>query len=1199
MVGVELVDDAVFALSESLDSWDLEDEISSRSLGRAEVGRHNGVGVLLNQDPNSSSALSLASFCTPSSTAFSRFQQMDVHCKDTSGLHPLQLVKRLTVRIKETYKSCNSNFLYSEIAIPKCVVALTKPSEPTGNDGHDNLNSDLILCVNGVLENSNAGRRYSIKDMLGQGTFGQVVKCVCEETMETAAVKVIKNQPAYYHQALVEISIIRMLNSTYDPDDNRHIVRLLDHFVFHNHLCIVFELLSFNLFELIKQNQFRGLSLNLVRLFTKQLLISLAVLDEAKVIHCDLKPENILLKGLSGEIKLIDFGSACTQNRTVYSYIQSRFYRSPEVLLGHAYTTAIDMWSLGCVAAELFLGLPLFPGASEYDLLQRMVETLGCQPPDHVLRNSKQTARFFKKSGASSALANGGFSGSSSGIGSKSLYTMLSIDEFAAKENQRPAEGKRYFKEVLLEDLVMNYSAQRDEGEVASAHDKEERKVFIDFLRGLVELDPSKRWSPDQAAQHPFITEEPFLGPFRPQPGSFRTSEEGHVHGLNFSRNPTSGHWSTAGLSPQVQNSQFQPPYNGFLAHKYPNPGVSYGSYGSIGSYGSYGSYGSFNDPHLYSPYAPGAMPFPSPHSAVYSSNFSGIPASPDGRTLLPTLSNLSQLGASPFMTPAGANFPGSLHASQRQFLGSGSVLGSSVDMQSGMPQSFTPSSPSVAGGLASFNRQKNKGRGGAGSFYGTGGKGVGSSMNHHAVWGAPVGPSPSQLPAFPDKLPSQMQGLSYGLSAHMVASSPVRGHMQNSPISSAQRGPMMGIAGTSPHQFRLGLSFQNDRTVRFQSDSLVAASTAGALGSSVQERDAGFGQAHQGTGFFPGIHGSIQEDMAFDPSLKASGSYGQKQSGTQMRGDYPGSELGLSLGGRAGVLEPLEEERTGQEKNSSAQNTSRLQRLSSGGTIGQRHGCEGHVPEDGDCLDTDGEGNVDIDDANLDCSPADWDPYYSDAILLHDEDEHSAGGEEAGGSKADRLVQNTHVRDAAINGRHPLSSGQGMVSVGVRQGGASLQNLPSLQSGQRTEGAHGRPDHRGTYGSVTSTPMHYEGMHSHSFGSHQFAERSGGAFGESGSGVQWNHIFNPSFNREYAHPSSIPSAGYVSIHGRMAEQPLNSFGLPPSVPQHPQHENTPLTDPSRGWEDKSGDETASEGLPAAGWAVRSSQPASHVDVIF
>jgi hypothetical protein len=93
------------------------------------------------------------------------------------------------------------------------------------------------------------------------------------------------------------------------------------------------------------------------------------VLREAAIIHCDLKPENILLAppgpggGSLGQLKLIDFGSACFESRTAYSYIQSRFYRSPEVLLGLSYSAAIDMWSFGCVAAELFLGLPLFPGA--------------------------------------------------------------------------------------------------------------------------------------------------------------------------------------------------------------------------------------------------------------------------------------------------------------------------------------------------------------------------------------------------------------------------------------------------------------------------------------------------------------------------------------------------------------------------------------------------------------------------------------------------------------------------------------------------------------------------------------------------------------------------------------------------------------------------------------------------------------------
>lgn len=79
----------------------------------------------------------------------------------------------------------------------------------------------------------------------------------------------------------------------------------------------------------------------------------------------------------SPAIKIIDFGSACHQSKQIYTYIQSRFYRSPEVLLGLQYTTAIDMWSFGCIIAELFLGLPLFPGSSEYNQVSRIVDTFG------------------------------------------------------------------------------------------------------------------------------------------------------------------------------------------------------------------------------------------------------------------------------------------------------------------------------------------------------------------------------------------------------------------------------------------------------------------------------------------------------------------------------------------------------------------------------------------------------------------------------------------------------------------------------------------------------------------------------------------------------------------------------------------------------------------------------------------------------
>lgn len=86
------------------------------------------------------------------------------------------------------------------------------------------------------------------------------------------------------------------LNGNWDPNDEHHILRLKDTFIHAKHLCLVLELLSSNLYELIKQNSFRGLSTSLVRVFTAQLLDALTVLNEARLIHCDLKPENILLK---------------------------------------------------------------------------------------------------------------------------------------------------------------------------------------------------------------------------------------------------------------------------------------------------------------------------------------------------------------------------------------------------------------------------------------------------------------------------------------------------------------------------------------------------------------------------------------------------------------------------------------------------------------------------------------------------------------------------------------------------------------------------------------------------------------------------------------------------------------------------------------------------------------------------------------
>jgi dual specificity protein kinase YAK1 len=96
------------------------------------------------------------------------------------------------------------------------------------------------------------------------------------------------------------------LNKQMDKNDDHHLLRLKDTFIHRQHLCLVFELLSVNLYELIKQNQFRGLSTTLVRVFAQQLINGLALLGKAKLIHCDLKPENILLKKYVAHLRMLN-----------------------------------------------------------------------------------------------------------------------------------------------------------------------------------------------------------------------------------------------------------------------------------------------------------------------------------------------------------------------------------------------------------------------------------------------------------------------------------------------------------------------------------------------------------------------------------------------------------------------------------------------------------------------------------------------------------------------------------------------------------------------------------------------------------------------------------------------------------------------------------------------------------------------------
>jgi dual specificity tyrosine-phosphorylation-regulated kinase 2/3/4 len=258
------------------------------------------------------------------------------------------------------------------------------------NEGFDNEKGDYKIILNDHID-----YRYEIIGILGKGAFGEVLD---HKTNKYVALKIIKNKQRYYQQALIEIKILDYIKKK-DNQNRCHIVQMLDSFNFRNHYCITFELLSINLYEFIKANQFKGFNLNLIKKISIQLLTALRFLSKHHIIHCDLKPENILLRELTKlEITLVDFGSSCFEHEKVYNYIQSRFYRSPEIILGIPYSCSIDMWSFGCILCELYTGFPLFAGENEFDQLACIIEILGL-PPNKILEQSSRKKYFFTSNG--------------------------------------------------------------------------------------------------------------------------------------------------------------------------------------------------------------------------------------------------------------------------------------------------------------------------------------------------------------------------------------------------------------------------------------------------------------------------------------------------------------------------------------------------------------------------------------------------------------------------------------------------------------------------------------------------------------------------------------------------------------------------------------------------------------------------------
>jgi len=254
--------------------------------------------------------------------------------------------------------------------------------------------------------------RYEVQNILGQGSFGQVFTCLDHKTEKQVAVKLIRNLPKFHTQAAVEIEILQIIRNRSKGGPS---ILCLESFSFRNHSCLVFEMYSMNLYELIKLMKFQPIHERFASHVTLQLFEALVFFQDNGILHCDVKPENILLefdplppsadkqpdflllpdgRQAIPKIKVIDFGSSCLYGKQVFTYIQSRFYRAPEVILGVSYNHPIDVWSTGCVVAELLSGVPIFPGSDEYEQLEHIVEFAG-EPEQSLLERASRAKKFF------------------------------------------------------------------------------------------------------------------------------------------------------------------------------------------------------------------------------------------------------------------------------------------------------------------------------------------------------------------------------------------------------------------------------------------------------------------------------------------------------------------------------------------------------------------------------------------------------------------------------------------------------------------------------------------------------------------------------------------------------------------------------------------------------------------------------------
>ncbi|KAI1234102.1 hypothetical protein IHE44_0003815, partial [Lamprotornis superbus] len=344
-----------------------------------------------------------------------------------------------------------------------------------------------LICESGDVLRA----RYEIVATLGEGAFGKVVECIDHDMRGMhVAVKIVKNVGRYREAARSEIQVLEHLNNM-DPSSNFRCVQMLEWFDHHGHVCIVFELLGLSTYDFIKENSFLPFHINDIRNMAYQICQSINFLHHNKLTHTDLKPENILfvesdyivkynakmkrdertLKNT--DIKVVDFGSATFDDEHHSTLVSTRHYRAPEVILdfetilksktSYAYFAALgwsqpcDVWSIGCILIEYYLGFTVFQTHDSKEHLAMMERILG-PLPTHMIKKSRK--HYFH-------------------------HDQLDWDEHSS--------AGRYVRRRC-----------KPLKEFMHCQDTDHQSLF-DLVRRMLEYDPAKRITLDEALQHPFF----------------------------------------------------------------------------------------------------------------------------------------------------------------------------------------------------------------------------------------------------------------------------------------------------------------------------------------------------------------------------------------------------------------------------------------------------------------------------------------------------------------------------------------------------------------------------------------------------------------------------------------------------------------------------------------------------------------------